>query len=239
MNYKIAVVIPTYQRHEKLKRCIDSILASKYQNIDIYVYCDSQDMNSYNFVNSQYSDKNVYCFVNPDRRFVIGSWNRFFKDQIDSDWQLAMWCCDDVELYPDTISKAVECFEYHYPEHTDGIIGLSQECPNNPQYTYKPFGQILIGKDFVRRYAEAEYQVCCPNYQFLYQDEELYQFATSLGKFYHCRNAVLLHYHPAFIPSEIDSTHWITRRGIAQQDKMVFKKRQDSGLIWGKSWKML
>ena len=38
---KISVIIPTYNRKEKLSACVDSVLAQTYQNIEVLVVDDA------------------------------------------------------------------------------------------------------------------------------------------------------------------------------------------------------
>lgn len=230
---KIAIVIPTYQRIQKLERCIKSIYINTYKNYQIYIYADNNDKNTYYYLDSKYHQ--IRCQINDSQKFVVGSWNRFFKEQINDDWNIVMWLVDDVKLSFNCIQNAVNCMQDNFPD-LDGVVGLSQECPDHPEYTYKEYGQVLIGREFIERYKEVGYQVCCPYYTHFWQDEELYQYANSLNKFVHCKNANLRHYHPGFIKEERDNTHLIVRKEIIQKDTEIYNNRKKRNLVWGQSW---
>lgn len=240
---KIAVVIPTYERIEKLKKCLLSLSNQTYQNFSIYIYCDNNDKETFNyFANSPLNTWTQYeaikkITVNEKREFVIGSWNKFFSQEfIKSDYDGVAWIVDDVELYPDYLEKCVNAMQQHYPD-LDGVIGTSQECPNHPEYTYKVFGQVLLGKKFIERYKEVDYKVCCPDYNHFYQDEEMWSFANKLEKFHFCKDAVLKHYHPGFIKTMLDKTHGIVRQpSIKNHDNATKKLRIQKGYLWGQNF---
>lgn len=236
----IAVVIPTFQRQTKLKRCLDSILKSTYKKLRVFVYCDNNDSESFEFVSKSYSDSLVHPILVNAHWYVIGCWNNFTRSSLLAEsllwnWDMMTWAVDDIEVNPDCLEKAVQAMKERYSDY-DGVVGLSQICPGHPNYTYKPYGQVLLGKKFIKRYKEVDYQVCAPCFTHFYQDEEMYTFAHSLGKFYHCQEAILKHYHPSFIREERDLTHEIVRGEIFQQDRKTFAERTAKGLVWGKSW---
>ena len=102
-----------------------------------------------------------------------------------------------------------------------------------------PYGQVLIGKQFVNRYKKVNYQVCCPAYIHFYQDQELWCYAKSVNKFVFCKDATLIHYYPCKFKNEMDETHKIVRQPkIKQKDIETYKKRQSLNLIWGESWEI-
>ena len=233
----LSIVIPTYKRVEKLTRCIESILKQTHQDFAIYPMCDNGDMKSFKELETLYRNhKNIFLFVALHHQYVMGCWNLFTKNSFNAIKDAMVWLVDDVELYPDCLEKAVKCFKNSYKD-TDGVVGLSQECPGHPEYTYKPYGQCMIGKKFIERYPDN--QVCCPDYTHFYQDEEMFEYATSLNKFVHCKDAILKHYHPGFCKSEMDSTHSIPRNTVIGKDRLTYAKRRVKGLIWGKSWELI
>jgi len=232
---KVAIVIPTYNRIKKLHRCLQSIYASTYRNWKIYVYCDALDVNTAKYISENYSKTRVVSIVNDIRKYAPGSWNDFPKRFEHEPWNAMMWCVDDAEVYPDALTLAISAMEFHYPD-TDGVIGFAQECPGHEEYTYKPYGQVLLGRTFVNRYPDG--QVCCPAYKFLYQDEELHLFAESMGKFHFCEGAKLKHYHPAFIKSEMDETHALSRGDNLREDRFTYAQRRTKNLIWGQTFEL-
>jgi glycosyltransferase involved in cell wall biosynthesis len=229
---KISVIIPTYQRKEKLGRCLRSLETQTYKDFSVHVFCDNNDTETYNYVKSITRQFPIYAYLNDKQEFVVGSWNKFFAMNLS--WDVAMWCCDDVELYEDCLEKAVNKMKEFYSD-TDGVIGLAQECPNNSSYTYQKYGQCLLGRKFTERYPNR--QVCGKFYRHFYQDTEMFLFASSLKKFYFCEEAKLKHYHPAYIQKELDRTHHIVRqKTVKDADVAMFAERQKRNLIWGRTF---
>lgn len=231
-NAKIAVVIPTYKRTRKLNRCLESLEQQTYKDFNIFIYCDNNDIETYNYIRENWFVAG--CIVNDKQEFVIGSWNKFFS-QFHNKYDAVLWCVDDVELHPTCLEELVKSMKSNFPD-LDGVVGVKQECPGHPEYTFKWYGQCLIGKKFIERYKEVDYAVCCPDYQHFYQDEEMWMYASSLGKFVNCETAVLNHYHPAFVPEEMDETHPIVRGKTKRIDDAVYKMRREKNLIWGLTW---
>lgn len=259
---KILIGIPTYKRHEKLKKCLESIWNSTHKDIEVIVCCDGNDTSTYDFLKETYykqDDQDIPYYnhpfldivVQPDFKYVIGAWNRIVKENIntifrnydvhvDTRFSGFMGLCDDIELYPDTIEEAVKTLKEVYPD-TDGVIGLKQECPGRLDYTFKWFGQTLMGREFIERYKPVNYQICCPAYKWAYQDEEMWEYAKSLGKFYECKESKLKHYHPSFLPEYVDETHKIVREGPnspREHDLKIYERRKKLGLVWGKSFSL-
>jgi hypothetical protein len=238
---KLYIGIATYKRPQKLERLLKSIFESTGENynLETYTMCEETDKETELFLENHYISNTCIRSSN-NKEYVISHWNRFYKEIVPlmNELDFTLTLVDDVELYPKCIENAIKCMETNYPDG-DGIIGLSQECPGHPEYTWKPYGQIMVGRKFLERYKDVNYQFCCPNYSHFFQDEEMYNFSKGLNRFTLCDNAILKHYHPAFVKKEIDDTHYITRKGIFQEDRKIFNKRQLQGLIWGKTWELV
>lgn len=233
---RIDIVIPTYNRPEKLFRCLKSI---EEQTLDNYEVCviinDSSNYETYNVID-HFDYLKFWFKTMPHNLYVVGAWNYYFNNFFDRrNPEAVLWLVDDVELKSDTLEKAYNCLKTNYPD-TDGVIGLKQECPGHPEYTFKWYGQVLLGNKFIRRYEAVNYSVCAPMYKHWFQDFEMYEHANSLNKFKNCEEAVLYHYHPSFIKSNIDQAHKNVRDSVMKQDRTNFESRQKLGLIWGKSW---
>ena len=238
---KIAVVIPTFERAYKLNRLLDSLDKQTFKDFDVHIYHDNRDYETATMVDrAKHDSYRIIQLVNGQQEFVIGSWNKFFKSMFDEysilNYQAVQWLVDDVALYPDFLEKAVGALYEHFPD-TDGVIGTRQECPGYSNYTFKWFGQSLLGRKFIERYKDVDYQVCCPYYKHFYQDEEMWQFACSLEKFRNCPEALLKHYHPAFDKAELDSTHPLVRGTVMGEDRAIYAERKRLNLVWGQSWK--
>lgn len=233
----VAIVIPTYKRIKKLTRCINSIYKSTHSNWKITVVCDNNDLESAKFI-SDLEDPKIEAIVQPEHRFVIGAWNRFAYDyRNDFSWDAMMWCCDDVEFYQHALQQAVTCHEKNFPDN-DGVVGFKQVCHGHNDYQFKWFGQSLLGRAWIERYADADYQICCPDYKHFYQDEEMWKYANSLGKFVNCPTAILQHYHPDKCKEEMDESHAIPRQ-YKSQDQATYNVRTNLGLVWGQTWEKI
>lgn len=239
MSFKLDMVIPTINRAKKLDRCLASIINQSYQNYEVCVImndCGRQDTIE---VVEKYDFSKFWYKIPGNNLGVGGAWNYYFTNYFERrNRDAVLWLVDDVEVLPDTIEKAVQCMITNFPD-TDGVVGLAQECPNNPNYTFKWYGQVLLGNKFIKRYKEVNYQVCCPVYFHFHQDFEMYCFANKLNKFKECPQSILYHYHPAFIKEEMDMTHSLSRGQSKRLDDYKFKLRQEKNLIWGNSWELL
>lgn len=203
----IDIVIPTLNRLAKLERCIKSILNNTFKNYSLIIVND----------------------VYKQQAFKI--WN---TELVRFKAQAFMYICDDVELFPYCIEQAVHCLETSFPD-LDGVVGLNQLNipPNKEGFSSSAMG--LIGKQFTLRYPYQE--VFCPDYISFHADAELGIFARSLNKFKFCKEAELIHYHPAYFPQEMDETHKSVRNSAKiNADQHTWNKRQEKGLLWGKSW---
>lgn len=236
----LLISIPTYKRIEKLKRLLKSLESQTFQDFIIHVVCDNNDLKSAKIIKELYP--HIYLTVHDSHKFVIGTWNLSVQ-QIFIDGNFSYFCgfCDDVSLPPEALQEAVLDMEYMFPD-TDGVIGFRQECPGYENYTFKWFGQTLMGRKFIERYKEVNYQICCPDYKHFFQDEEMGEFASSLGKFHRSSNALLYHYHPGFIKEEKDETHDIVRSGNLspkKHDEKIRELRIKANYLWGRTWNLI
>ena len=234
---KVDIIIPTFKRAEKLKRCLDSIIAQTYQDWECLVVINGDDAETPKML-EKIDDKRIWFKTRGWNSYVIGAWNYYFEKFFKKrNRDAVMWVVDDVELKPNCLEEAVKEMRYLFPD-LDGVIGLHQECPDTPSYTFKWYGQVLLGKKFIERYEAVGYKVCCPAYKHFYQDEEMYMFALDLNRFSSCQEAQLIHYHPSFLKTNIDEAHNKVRFDIKKQDTNTYVERRKKGLIWGKSWEL-
>ena len=239
----LLITIPTYKRYTKLTRLLNSLKQSTYQNFDILVVADGNDTTSLTTAMTVCEGwKRVHSQLQLEQSHVVMAIN----DGIDFFVNLGhythfLMLCDDTEVYPSTLEIALKDHNEQFPD-MDGVIGLHQECPNHPEYTFKYYGQMILGRKWIERYKEVGYKVACPQYIWGYQDEELHKYAVSLDKFYSCKDGIIRHYHPSFIREEMDDTHNIVRfkqDSPKPKDDKVFAERQKRGLIWGKTWEVV
>lgn len=231
----ILVGISTYNRPKKLVRLLSSLQIQTYKDFHTMIVFDNMDYDSQDALLSVNLPIRRMV-VNDEQGFVIGCWN-LIHEELYGDYNAHLMLVDDVELHPTCIGEAVRCMQEHFPD-TDGIIGITQQCPGHPEYTWKEFGQVLIGRKFIERFEEVDYKVHCPKYLHFYQDEELWMYAKKLDKFKLCPTAVLDHFHPSYIREEMDVTHNVTRgKGqVLNTDKKLFLERRSKNLLWGESF---
>jgi glycosyltransferase involved in cell wall biosynthesis len=228
---KVLIGIATYQRINKLERLIQSLKKQTYQNFDVYVVCDNRDTESADYIISKYPS--IMCTVMGVQSYVIGCWNFIHKV---GGYDAHLTLCDDVELLPDCLEKAVNELRTNFPDG-DGVIGITQLYPGQDNVKFQPTGQVLMGKKFINRF---KYDVCCPNYKQWYQDNELLEFSSKLGKFKLSGEAKLIHHHPCYYPSEMDHTHTLVRNNSVQvEDKKKYQMRLARKLVWGESWELI
>lgn len=248
---RILIGIATFKRIEKLKRLLRSLEKQTYNNpFLIHIVCDNNDWETFTYLTSIKEEyKGFLSFeINDKHEFVIGAWNKTIQrysshHELDTglhSWDGFIGLVDDVELRPNAIEEIVKCHKNNFPD-TDGVCGFAQECYGNKKYTFKWFGQTLMGKKFIERYKEVNYQICCPDFFHFVQDEEMWEYANSLNKFINCPEAILNHDHPAFT-GNIDETHNIIRKGSLSPKNHDFemqKQRKLKGYLWGRDFNLI
>ncbi len=94
----VLVVVPTWQRPEKLAACLASLQAQTYPNVEVLPVEDT------------------------DREFAFGIWNRIARNVGKGAFA---YLCDDMEAAPDMIERAVSLLLSKWP-NTDGLVGFRQ-----------------------------------------------------------------------------------------------------------------
>lgn len=206
----VDIVIPTWQRPEKLARCLASIQRQTYPAIRVHAVEDT------------------------DRLFAFGVWNRFLASWAEGD--LFVYLCDDTELDPGCIAAAVDEFELRWPD-TDGVVGFHQSnIAGQSGWCRSAMG--MVGRAFAERYPDR--QVFCPDYGRFHADSEMGAYARILGRFTYCEAASLVHYHPAHCKAEMDETHRVVRGAVeVAQDRETWNARQGMGLLWGQDFTLV
>lgn len=238
---RLLIGIATYKRIEKLKRLLHSLKNQTYQDFIIHIVCDNKDQETANYLLGLYEHRagHISLSINDSHKFVVGAWNYVVRNYINTfvDFDGFIGLVDDVELRPNALEEIVKCHKDNFPD-TDGVVGFNQKCYGHSSYTFKWFGQTLIGKKFIERYENVDYLYYAPMYKHFYADEELWHYASSLKKFVNCEHAILDHDHPSFTGT-VDETHNIIRKGEfspKEHDMKLWKERQEKGYIWGLNW---
>lgn len=208
---RVDIVIPTWKRPGKLGECLRSIHAQDYKGEIV-----------------------VHPIEDTDRLFAFGVWNRFLRSWEVGD--LFAYLCDDVTLSPGCISAAVSVFERRFPD-CDGVVGFHQSnIEGQSGWCRSAMG--CVGRAFADRFADR--QLFCPDFSRFHADSELGQFARDLDKFEYCREASLVHYHPAHTPGAMDETHGIVREpSKVARDKHAWEIRRERGHLWGRDFSLV
>lgn len=115
MKNKFYVIIPTYNRTEKLKRAIDSVLEQQYDNYEIYIVDDCSKNNGKDnkeLINSYNSEKIKYFYINKNRGHCYA--RNYALEQIKEDSAWVKYLDDDdlildncLSIFNDVINENV------------------------------------------------------------------------------------------------------------------------------------
>ncbi len=113
----VSVIIPTYNRTKKLKKCINSIIKGNYKNLEIIVINDKPHQDIRGVI------KSLKCRIkliqHKEEKFWVFSRNEGAKLATG---KLLFFVDDDNILYKDTIAELVD--KYMYLESSNAKIGL-------------------------------------------------------------------------------------------------------------------
>lgn len=195
----VHVVIPTFQRREKLTACMASLLRQTHRELSVTFVEDTTS------------------------QFAIGIWNEWAPKVTAGAF---VYICDDVELDPDCIERAVARMDDEW-QGTDGVVGFRQR---NIHQAQAAMG--MIGARFLDRFEGR--RPFCPAYRRFHFDSELGLAAKKLGRFVHERSATLVHHHPEHTEAEEDEAHRRVRTPFAVvSDDLTWKRRKSANLLWG------
>lgn len=207
MSADVVVVIPTYQRPEKLARCLESI--------------HRQDLGGLVMETVVVEDTTG--------RFAFGVWNDRAPQVTDGAF---VYVCDDTELDPQCIRRAWDVLFRRWPDG-DGVIGFNQRNVRGKSGTCRS-AMGMVGARFLDRFDGR--RPFCPDYSRFHADSELGLYARAVRRFHYETSASLVHYHPLHYPHLKDATHERVRNRVqVQEDRRVWTERRARGLLWGHS----
>ena len=218
----VNIVISTFDRIDFLKMTMYSLLNSSYKDISVYIMVDG-NLDMYEKLRDFYADKTdiVKIYKNAKRKDVIYSLNKILANVKEG---CILYAADDIIFYHDCIRVALRTMKRHFPD-TDGVIGLNQLQDGISKGRKYAFG--LVGKKFIKRFMDRE--LFCPEYIHFNGDREMGLYAMEVNKFYYCVDAKVNHIR---LPDET------TRLGkiVYNSDKIIFRKRQQNQLLWGRNF---
>jgi len=217
---KFDVVVPTYQRVEKLEKFLSSVKKQNNPNFHVYCYFDNNDSNGY----EKFKDSDgVTCFLLHDRKRAFGVWNHHLKT-MDADGLL--YVCDDIEFYDGCFEEIEKIFM------RDGLIGFNQaNIPSGEGFSRFAMG--CIGAGFADLFPNR--QCFCPDFLSFHADSELGQVAIRKNKFIYGENCKIHHHHPAHEKKEWDDTHNVVRDSVPY-DRETYNLRRAKDILWGLSF---
>lgn len=218
----VNIIISTFDRIDALKMTINSLLKSNCKDISIHVIVDGNP-EIYGKLKAFYEDKgdNIKIYKNAKRKDVVYSLNKIL---VETGEGCILYASDDLIFHRNCIRTALHAMKKYFPD-TDGVIGLNQIQNGISRGRKYAFG--LIGKKFTERFVDKK--LFCPEYVHFNGDRELGLYAIEVNKFHYCTNAKLDHIR---LPDET------TRLGntVYKSDKIIFRKRQQKQLLWGRNF---
>ncbi len=107
----VAVIIPTFNRQEKLCRFLDLMLAQTYPNLQIIVVDSSSIDGTIDLVQARFPQ--VTLIQVSDREFWTGATNAGIKLALERRVDFMLTINDDAVIFPDHISKLVNLAQQH------------------------------------------------------------------------------------------------------------------------------
>ena len=218
---KFDIVIPTYNRPEKLLMCLESIKKQIKPNYSVYVYFDNNDVAVYEkFKEVPW----ITCKLMEKKHQAFGIWNYHLKD-INSD--AMYYVCDDIEFMDGCFAEVERIFST--VKDYEALVGLNQVNITSGE-GFSKFAMGCIGFGVMSRFPNR--QCFCPDFFSFHADSELGQFACKVGMFHYGENAKIHHHHPAVEKKMWDNTHDLVRLGCVE-DRRVYNERRQKNILWG------
>lgn len=106
----VSFVVPTYNRSNYLKRCLDSILSQKADCYEIIVSDNASPDDTQEMVQNYIQNPQVHYFRN---EINLGARENIYKATRYAQGDYVFWLSDDDYLLPDTLSKVIEVINSH------------------------------------------------------------------------------------------------------------------------------
>lgn len=106
---KITVIVPTYNRSDFLCRCVDSILAQRYENIEVIIINDCSTDNTTEVVNEKYGKNKKVIYIENETNLGPGG-NRQKAYLVSTGEYIIFADDDDYYFEPEFFTKAIALF---------------------------------------------------------------------------------------------------------------------------------
>jgi hypothetical protein len=212
------IAIASYKRVNKLSRLLDSIKKNWAEGVEVFVYFDNNDYDSFN----QLKDKYPWARMEVLTRsyYVFGIWNKHLRNMTSNS---ALVLADDTEV----LSLEGIIKQWNEKAHDrDAFMGIQTDAQGEKAHI-ACFG--VIGDKFADKFPQR--QCFCPDYLCHWADPELYDFARSINRWRYTDKTLLLHYKN----EHTDDTNK-NCAGIRENDRKIRDVRKIRGLLWGKDF---
>ena len=110
-HFSISVVLPTYNRINRIKKCLPTFLATKLKDAQFIIIDNNSNDGTWDYLKSiAHSDKRVEIYKNPQN---IGALKSHFRGFCEVKARYALMLSDDDLMVGDYISRCLEIFKRH------------------------------------------------------------------------------------------------------------------------------
>ena len=110
-SFSISVVLPTYNRINRIKKCLPSFLKTKVEDVQFIIIDNNSEDGTWNYLQSvALNDKRVEIYRNPQN---IGALKSHFRGYCEVKAPYALMLSDDDLMVGDYISRCLEIFSNH------------------------------------------------------------------------------------------------------------------------------
>jgi glycosyltransferase involved in cell wall biosynthesis len=149
-SFSISVVLPTYNRINRIKKCLPSFLKTKVEDVQFIIIDNNSDDGTWNYLQSvALNDKRVEIYKNPQN---IGASKSIFRGYCEVRSPYALFLSDDDLMVGDYIAKCLEIFSNHDDVsviHHEFDLWQKSENRYKEPYTIYPKGDDAIVKMFL------------------------------------------------------------------------------------------
>ena len=110
-SFSISVVLPTYNRINRIKKCLPSFLKTKIEDVQFIIIDNNSDDGTWDYLQSvALNDKRVEIYRNPQN---IGGTKSQFRGYCEVKSPYALFLADDDLMIGDYIARCLEIFQQH------------------------------------------------------------------------------------------------------------------------------